>query len=115
MDSITFSGLENWYVRLFEKVGWLILSYDENNEENESNKKINDHLYKLRKWLELAKKKLNSKNVSKSQVEDINIMVNNIYKLLNFFEKKFKFIDSNLKEIIIDNEENNMVNLANVV
>jgi hypothetical protein len=82
MTQITFAGLERWYVHIFEKVGWLILSI------NECEEKIHYHKYLIKKWLHVAKEKLNSEKINDSQAQDIIIMVENIIKLQRFIHKK---------------------------
>ncbi len=86
---ITFSGLQKWYVSLFEKYGWVMLS-KQNDPLNQT--KVDEYARKIEKWLELANNKLRSSSVTGLHKEDIEIMIRNMNKLNNILHNRLPVV-----------------------
>lgn len=82
-QTITFEGLQKWYVSIFEKYGWIMLA-----KANGNNAKLNDYKHKISKWLEHANNKMLSQNLTGLHREDITIMINNMNKLNNILNEQ---------------------------
>jgi hypothetical protein len=79
---MTFHSLNLWYKSIFEKLGWMVLALEQENEM-----KIANYIQGIINFIASAKlkKKLVEENDRK---DDIKIMIHNMKSLLKFVESK---------------------------
>lgn len=77
---ITFRGLGEWYKKLFEKLGWILLSLGRRDTD-----KLLWYQRSLYRFMDKAENKL-AQTVSVDKQNDIKIMLNNIYTLKLFVD-----------------------------
>mgnify|MGYP003330225535 FL=1 len=79
-NKTTLMGLHKWYVREFEKCGWMVLSKDAD-KITQYKKSLN----KLASYLKLAYDTYEEND----RKRDIKVMIYNVKKLSEFVEKSF--------------------------
>jgi hypothetical protein len=80
---ITFQGLSEWYVSLFEKLGWMVIANHEGRRD-----KVRMYQDSLIHFLKKAENKYRSLK-SQDKKDDIFIMMNKVIILLEHLEKDF--------------------------
>lgn len=86
---ITFKSLSKWHEQIVEKLGWMIIGID--NNQDLTQKSIMGYIAEINMWLELA----NNKEVSdKDKKNDLEIMIMHINKLKKHVMKDYNFSNS---------------------
>ena len=73
---MTFHGLEKWYKRLFEKLGWMVLAFQRGHED-----KILNYIEGIEHFLVQAENKYKTLSSSDTK-KDLAIMIQNVKILL---------------------------------
>lgn len=84
VNQITFHGLHQWFVKTFEKLGWIILHMNEGNID-----KVNCYFNSIDRLLVSLNEKLNVLEEN-DRKNDIIIMINKVNVLKNFVENNLK-------------------------
>lgn len=82
LDSVTFSGLNEWYKSIFEKFGWMTLYKGEAEHKSTYEMKVNNYKRGINHWLDKATKKMAEQELSADKRKDIEIMKTKMEKLL---------------------------------
>ena len=81
---VTFLGLQGWYVKEFQQLGWMILAKDKG-----LNEKVITYIHSLQHLLHSLEKKIKDiKDIDKKN--DLKLMIKNVKILIKHVEKDFK-------------------------
>lgn len=84
--------LSIWYKKLYDKLGWIALSYQEGRKL-----KIKSYLHRIREFIASAERKYED-TIDFDKKEDINILIKNIKKLNVFANNLFNNIEEHIRK-----------------
>jgi len=85
MDDSTLTYLDRMFVKIFEKAGWMRLTYHKMSQDEYYVKKINCYIMTIKKLIKDINEHINNPRGNNTLIRDLPTMHENLEYLLNYF------------------------------